>query len=199
MKIGIYAGTFDPVHSGHLDFAITAIKECDLEKVVVIAEKKPYRKQPHTSWDHRQAMIERATSEISGVDHDYAFASLLAHQHTMKDMLATAEKHYGFNNKFWFLVGSDMFEHMHQWRDIIKNHQYEGFIVALRDDHTEEWLTEKRMQMHESGFNPEVVIIDSPRPHVSSSNIRTEIMENRKPTQVTESVYGYIASHKLYK
>lgn len=199
MKIGIYAGTFDPIHSGHLDFAIAAIKECGLGKVVVVAEKKPYRKQPHTSWDHRQAMIERATSEMSGVDHDYAFASLLAHQHTMKDMLATAEKHYGKDNKFWFLVGSDMFEHMHQWQDIVKNQQYEGFIVALRDDHTEQWLTEKRLRMHQLGFDPEVVVIDSPKPHVSSSNIRKEILDSKRPSHISESVYSYIVSHQLYE
>ena len=198
MNVGIYAGTFDPVHKGHIDFATHAIEQCSLDRVVVVAEKKPYRKQPHASWDHRQAMIERATSEISGVDHDYAFASVLAHQHTMKDMLGVAEKHYGVDNKFWFLVGSDMFEHMHQWRDVAQNQHYEGFIVALRDDHTEHWLTEKRIRMHQQGFNPEVMVIDSPQPHVSSSGIRATIQAQQRPVELTESVYKYIADHKLY-
>lgn len=198
MKIGIYAGTFDPFHRGHLEFSTSALETCYLERVVIVAEKMPYRKKPNASWDHRQAMIERATTDVMGVDHDYAFASALAHEHTMEDMLTAAKKHFGQGNEYWFLVGSDMFEHMHQWHRLVQKSDYGGFVVALRDDHTEQWLTQKRIQMHAVGFDPEVVILDSPRPHVSSSKIRGLISENQKPQELTESVYKYITEHHLY-
>jgi nicotinate-nucleotide adenylyltransferase len=45
MKIGIYAGTFDPIHNGHIEFAQAAIRDTELERVIVIAEKEPYRKE----------------------------------------------------------------------------------------------------------------------------------------------------------
>jgi nicotinate-nucleotide adenylyltransferase len=46
MNIGIYAGTFDPVHDGHIAFAKAAISKANLDKVVIVAEKEPYRKKP---------------------------------------------------------------------------------------------------------------------------------------------------------
>lgn len=199
MRIGIYAGTFDPIHNGHLQFAQKAIERVGLDKVIIIAEKLPYRKKPHASWDHRQAMIERATTSEKNIDHDYSFATALAHQHTLQDMVTVSAKHYGTTHEYWFLVGSDVFEHMSQWKSLAHHSEYGGFIVALRDDHTEQWITEQRLKMHHKNFNPEVTIIDSPHPHVSSSDIRKEVGQHLRPLQITDPVYTYIISHNLYQ
>jgi nicotinic acid mononucleotide adenylyltransferase len=64
-------------------------------------------------------MIERATQNIEAADHDYHFSAQLARQCTIADVLAKAEKHYGADHEYWFLVGSDIFEHMHQWHDVL--------------------------------------------------------------------------------
>ncbi len=197
MKIGIYAGTFDPVHNGHIEFAKSAIEKGHLDRVVVVAEKEPYRKKPHVSWDHRQAMIERATEGISQVDHDYQFAARLSHQHTMKDMLKKAVDHYGVEHEFWFLVGSDVLEHMHQWHDLIKSYEYGGFVVALRDDHTHEWLEERKKQL--SDFAESIVVIDNNHPHVSSSKIRTDSKNGLELLTVSKNVAEYIQAHQLYR
>lgn len=198
MNIGIFAGTFDPVHNGHIEFAKKAITTGHLDRVIIVAEKEPYRKKPHASWDHRQAMIERATETIEQVDHDYAFAALLSHQHTMKDMLTKAEQHYGAAHKYWFLVGSDLFEHMNKWHDVIKQHEYGGFIAALRDEHTAEWVVQKQTEAHEAGFEITVKLIENPSPHVSSSRIRSAIQAAQPIAEVPTNVVDYISSHALY-
>lgn len=198
MKIGIFAGTFDPVHSGHIAFAVKAVRETELDKVVIVAEKNPYRKKPFASWDHRQAMIERATQSIPEADHDYEFSNALAWQHTMKDMLTTAKKHYGQEHEFWFLVGSDLFEHMSKWHDVTEQHEYGGFIVALRDDHTKEWVEEKQMQAREAGLHVVVNLIENTALHVSSSRIRKAIQNGEFVKDLDEKVADYIASHALY-
>lgn len=198
MNIGIYGGTFDPIHLGHINFAVTAVKMTDLDKVVIVAEKNPYRKKPFASWDHRQAMIERATEEIKEADHDYEFSNQLAHQHTMQDMLEVAKKHYGHDNQFWFLVGSDIFEHIGRWKNLAQQDEYGGFIVALRDDHTSAWLDERIKLAQEQGINLNIQLIKNDHPHISSKLIRDQILANETVTKLSPEVYEYAVNHNLY-
>lgn len=196
MKIGIFAGTFDPVHNGHVEFAHAAVEAGHLDRVIIVAEKEPYRKKPYASWDHRQAMIERATEKISQVDHDYGFAAKLSHQHTMNNMLKKAAEHYGDEHEFWFLVGSDLFEHMHQWRDLVSRGEYGGFIVALRDDHTMQWLEERRAQV--ADVANKVIVIANNHPHVSSGKIREAAKNGQTSSEASQNVADYIRIHQLY-
>lgn len=198
MKIGIFAGTFDPVHSGHIEFATKAVALGPLDKVIIVAEKNPYRKEPFASWDYRQSMIERATEDIDEADHDYEFSNQLAHQHTMQNMLVSARKHYGEDNEFWFLVGSDIFEHMKRWQDMVGQEEYGGFVVMLRDDHTRQWLDEKIDELKQAGKNIDIVLIDNDRPHISSRRIRDAISGGETPDQLDEKVTQYIEEHQLY-
>lgn len=199
MRIGIFAGTFDPVHSGHTSFAKQAVDLGHLDKVIMVAEKNPYRKKPFASWDHRQAMIERATEDIVEADHDYQFSSQLAHSHTMKDMLTKARQHYGIDNEYWFLVGSDVFEHIPRWQDIVSRDEYGGFVVMLRDDHTEEWLEQRLRAMRDSGQEADIILIENIRPHISSRKIRDEIKDGNLPENLDAKTLDYINKHQLYE
>ena len=198
MKIGIYAGTFDPIHLGHINFAISAVRTTDLDKVVIVAEKNPYRKKPFASWDNRQAMIERATEEIAEADHDYEFSNKLAHQHTMQNMLETSKKHYGEDNEFWFLVGSDIFEHIGRWKDLAESKEYGGFIVALRDSHTSQWLDERIQFAKDQDLKLSIQLIENNHPHISSKLIRDQIKANEAVTKLSPEVYEYVVEHSLY-
>ncbi len=199
MKIGIYAGTFDPVHSGHLAFAKTALEQASLDRVILVAEKEPYRKQPHAAWDHRQAMLERATETVEKVDHDYQFAAELSRKHTMQNMLEAAHKHYGEETEVWFLAGSDLFEHMHRWEDTLAHYQYGGFMVALRDNHTKEWLEQKQTELQQHFPKLKIILVENKQPHVSSSFIRHHVAERTlENLPLPENVLAYIAKHHLY-
>jgi nicotinate (nicotinamide) nucleotide adenylyltransferase len=114
-------------------------------------------------------------------------------------MLEVAEKHYGSENEFWFLVGSDLFEHMHQWKDFVQDHQYGGFVVALRDNHTLSWLQMKQTSLQENGFNLNIVLIPNTHPHISSSTIRQAIADGNVPENTPEQVRIYITAHQLYQ
>jgi nicotinate-nucleotide adenylyltransferase len=43
-RIGVYSGTFDPAHSGHLAFATAAVDECGLDLLYMLVEENPWRK-----------------------------------------------------------------------------------------------------------------------------------------------------------
>ena len=59
-RIGIFAGTFDPVHKGHISFALQAIEAAGLDEVVFLPEPRPRHKQSVTDQSHRIAMINLA-------------------------------------------------------------------------------------------------------------------------------------------
>lgn len=198
MRIGIYAGTFDPIHKGHLAFAQSAVEQAKLDKVIIVAEKEPYRKKPHANWDHRQAMIEHATEQVPQVDHDYRFANQLAHQHTMQNMLSVARDHFGDEHEYWFLVGSDIFQHMAEWQDVIKAEEYGGFVVALKHDHTKEWLQDKITRLKEQGTVCHVLLVDHQEPQASSSNVREAVFNNKHSSESIDAVTAYIRKHQLY-
>ncbi len=198
MKIGIYAGTFDPIHNGHIAFALDAVKRASLDKVIIVAEKEPYRKKPHASWDNRQAMIERATETIDRVDHDYGFANSLSQQHTMENLLTVARKHYGPDNEYWFLVGSDVFEHISTWHDVVSEKEYGGFVLALRDEHTSTWLHERIEKIKSQGITLKVIELTSAHPHISSSGVRHAVLESKIPPDISQKVYAYVTEHNLY-
>lgn len=67
-KIGIYSGTFDPVHAGHLSFALRATEEAGLEKVYFLPERSPRRKEGVTHYAHRLAMLEIAIQSHERLD-----------------------------------------------------------------------------------------------------------------------------------
>lgn len=198
MKIGIYAGTFDPIHNGHIGFALESIKSGLLDRIIIVAEKDPYRKKPNASWDHRQAMIERATESTIQVDHDYSFANQLAHKHTMRDMMTVAKQHYGQDNEYWFLVGSDIFEHIHQWDDILADDEYGGFIVALRDDHTIDWLDQKISLLNKKVPKSSIKVLNTSHPRISSRAIRQKIKDHQNADNVPSQVLAYAKEHNLY-
>src|SRR5665213_170399 len=58
--IGIFAGTFDPIHAGHIFFALEAIKSANLDKVIFLPERRPPHKQSVEHFGHRTAMITQA-------------------------------------------------------------------------------------------------------------------------------------------
>ncbi|HEU5121705.1 MAG TPA: adenylyltransferase/cytidyltransferase family protein, partial [Candidatus Saccharimonadales bacterium] len=66
-RIGIYSGTFDPVHYGHIAFAASAIRACNLDEVVFLPEPQPRYKAGVTDIAHRLALLTMATAAQSNL------------------------------------------------------------------------------------------------------------------------------------
>ena len=59
-RVGIYAGTFDPVHVGHISFALQSLTAANLDSIYFAPERRPRNKQQVEHFAHRVAMIKRA-------------------------------------------------------------------------------------------------------------------------------------------
>jgi nicotinate-nucleotide adenylyltransferase len=102
-QIGIYSGTFDPVHPGHVAFARTARELCKLDEILFLPERTPRAKRGVTDLAHRVALLEQGLRGQSGM----RVLTLQTDQFTVKDTLPEIRAQTG-NAQLTMLIGSDV-------------------------------------------------------------------------------------------
>lgn len=63
-KIGLFGGSFDPFHFGHLNFLINMLEQAQLDKILICPAKSTAFKTPHTSIEHRVHMLQLIIEEL---------------------------------------------------------------------------------------------------------------------------------------
>lgn len=139
MNIGLFGGTFDPIHRGHLAVARAAAERFDLKLIHFVPAYIPPHKlrQPITSFGHRYTMIALATAgdprfvpsllespdviQRSGADASYSLDTV----HRLKERLKRSDKLY-------FLIGMDAFADIAKWRKPVELLREVEFVVANR-------------------------------------------------------------------
>ncbi|CAK8713432.1 putative nicotinate-nucleotide adenylyltransferase [Candidatus Electrothrix laxa] len=138
-RIGLFGGTFDPVHKGHLTIACQAAKEARLDQVLFIpAADPPHKKTPGASYWHRVAMLEIMLKIVfSGapVDQDRFAISLLEAElpfpsYTV-DTLFELKKRL-LSSRCYFIIGADSLLDLHLWCQYQKLLCLTHFIVISR-------------------------------------------------------------------
>ncbi|MGB3212542.1 MAG: nicotinate (nicotinamide) nucleotide adenylyltransferase [Desulforhopalus sp.] len=116
-KIGLLGGTFDPVHLGHLQFAESALNECQLNKVVFIPSAQPPHKTHTTvsSFKHRLAMVTLAGEGVTGFDYNAIERSLPKPSYTI-DTLRALNQYYEGDCCLYFMIGADAFLDILTWK-----------------------------------------------------------------------------------
>lgn len=127
-KIGIFGGTFDPIHFGHLNLAIELMEKKDLNEVwFVPAQINPHKleKNPPVSLEHRLAMLQLATEDTPGFivqDIEGKRPSPSYTVDTLREFIAN-EKQETSPNQFYLILGEDSIPGFFQWHlpdEIIK-------------------------------------------------------------------------------
>src|SRR5258706_15577528 len=101
--IGIYSGTFDPVHPGHVAFALETLQTCKLDEVIFLPEQTPRDKQAVTDLSHRIALLERALAD----EPNMRVLKLRSPQFTVADTLPEIYAALK-DTQLTLLVGSDV-------------------------------------------------------------------------------------------
>lgn len=178
MKIGILAGTFDPVHVGHLAFAKQALDKFSLDKVVFLPERQPRRKKVVTKFSNRLKMLELTITGNSGLE---IYDTQEPHFTLAKSLPKLRSKYP--DSELVFLVGSDVAENLHRWQGIDKYAEQLEFLVAKRSP------SAKKLDMTDLNIQ----YSKSPQPKISGAAIRSGEIK----TGISK-VDAYIAEHKLY-
>ena len=192
MKIGLYFGTFNPIHTGHLIIANHMAEYSDLEQVwMVVTPHNPFKKK-NTLLDnhHRFEMVYQATKDYDKLSVSDIEFNLPQPSYTINTLTYLLEKHP--NHEFSLIMGEDNLKGFHKWKNndiILKNHD---LYVYPR---ISEGKTEAQLKNH-----PKIHRIDAPVVEISSTFIRQAIRDgkNCKPL-LSEPVAHYIDIMNFYK
>lgn len=186
-KVGIFAGTFDPIHNGHIAVARLSLKDCLLDKVYFAVEERPWGAKTPIPVEKRQAMVDLS---ISG-DKDI-------------EQLLLPDKHFNVSKtlpylvglfagcELFFMFGADVFMNMNSktWPDLpklLKHH----LIIFERGD-----ITEVDINQHAKTMGIHVAILTSESLGVSSTVVRGSLVAQSSDTPAT--VKEFIKSNNLY-
>jgi nicotinate-nucleotide adenylyltransferase len=194
-KIGIFAGAFDPVHSGHIFFALEAIKTAKLDKVIFLPERRPPRKQGVEHFGHRTAMISQAIKPYDKLEllelPDMFFNATRTLPQLRKKFPAS---------ELFFLVGSGNVKGMNRanWsEDSIERYFKAGnLIIALREE--DDLASLKHSLASLPAAPKKIAIISTPNKAISSSKIREALRDNKTAVGLLPSVYRYVKNQWLY-
>jgi len=129
-NIGIYAGTFDPVHAGHVAFATAALTHCGLDAVYLVPERTPRHKANATAYDTRIAALRARLADTLIDILEFPDESLTVSR-TLPEI-----QHRFPDARISILVGSDVITHMPTWPHLAELIDSCDFIVGMREGHT---------------------------------------------------------------
>lgn len=190
-RIGIYPGTFDPVHVGHMAFALQAMKTAKLDYLYFLPERSPRRKNHASHYGHRFAMLRRAIRPHGKL----GIIDVPTKQFTVLKTIPEIRKRTGNDATLVFLVGSDVAMYLPTWDNVqVLTHQAE-LCVGLREK-----TTSSMVRNVLSPLVPEkrLYIVRAFAADVSSSKIRSAIRAGGLAYGLLRSVYSYARQEWLY-
>lgn len=207
MKIGIYGGTFDPPHLGHMEAAKAAMDQLSLDRLIIIPDREPPHKGLPTDAASPQQRLEMARLMADGIG-PRAEASDLELKREGKSYTADTveELHEAFpDDELWLLMGTDMFLTVQNWYQPERIFQYAGVAAFSRShDDTGEMFEEQSQYLSER-FHARTTIVNLPQIHeIASRDLRRMLASewtggNVDPAQyLWLPVYGYILREGLF-
>lgn len=113
--VGLLGGSFDPIHSGHLQLARDALKHLPLEEIRLLPAAQPWQKGPMTAAEHRARMVQLAIVDHPRLVLDMREIERGGVTYTI-DTLRALRSQLPDRPLVWFM-GSDQFARLDSWRD----------------------------------------------------------------------------------
>ena len=201
MKIGIYGGTFNPTHLGHMAAAKAAVAALGLDKLLLIpAAIPPHKALPSDTPapEHRLAMVEKwadgmgAGAEVSALELEREGKSYTS------DTLRAIRQTYP-DAELWLLMGTDMFLTLHLWHEPEVILSLAGICAFGRTEQDGEALFAPQREQLQKTFDAKITTITLPGlVDISSTRLREQLENGGGGQYLLPSVYGYILMHRLY-
>jgi len=192
MKIGLYFGTFNPIHIGHLTIANHMAEYSDLDAIwMVVTPHNPFKKKS-TLLDnnHRYEMVNIATEDYPKIKPSNIEFKLPQPNYTVNTLAHLKEKYPVY--EFCLIMGEDNLKGLHKW----KNYEV---ILAHHNVYVYPRISEGTVE-HQFTDHPKIHRVNAPIMEISSTFIRNAIKEkkNIKPL-LPEKVWSYIDVMNFYK
>lgn len=203
---GLFGGTFDPIHVGHLDVAEAACRALGLPHVLMLpARVPPHRAAPRASAAHRFAMTALAIQDRSFLRMSDADMEADTPSYTSATLDRLAER--GATGPLFFITGADAFREIATWKHYPAILDRCHFAAVSRPGcpaaSLRGLLPELQQRMIETPCEiparPSIFLVEAPTAPVSSTDVRRRIAEGASIAGlVPDAVAAYIARHGLY-
>ena len=203
MKIGIYGGTFNPPHLGHLAAARAAIAALDLDRLMLVpAAIPPHKELPEgtpppadrlaMAGKLADALLLPKVAEVAPLEMDRPGPSYTA---DTVELIHSREP----EAQLWLLVGSDMFLTLHTWKEPERILKYASVCAFHRTQEDEAARFAGQKARLERDYGARVQLIPVPGlVEISSTRLRELLARGEGREYLHPSVYGYILLHGLY-
>lgn len=199
MKIGIYGGTFDPPHVGHINACKAFYDQIKLDKLFVIPAYLPPHKQLRSSVDAnvRLEMCKLAFGSIA----ETIIISDLEIKRKGKSYTADTIRYFvesDKSNEIYFLCGTDMLITLDTWYKPEYILEHATIVHVKRKDGFDEQIEDAKKRLI-NNYNAKIVELDIDVIELSSTEIRNAVLNNKVNCDfLSKEVYDFIKKHKLY-
>ncbi|KAA3659822.1 MAG: nicotinate (nicotinamide) nucleotide adenylyltransferase [Calditrichaeota bacterium] len=193
-RVGLFGGTFDPVHNGHLAIAHSAIKQLNLHQIIFLPAGNPPHKpnQPLTQNSIRKQMLEVSIRPFEYFTISEYDLNKKSYCYTIEMLRHFTNSKIGEKSEFYLLVGEDSLRQFHKWYQVERIPEYARIVVYPRD-HGEKTSS--------SVFkSDEIIFLEAPIHDISSTKIRNMVQAGENITQlVPPGIEKIIFDLRLYK
>lgn len=192
MKIGLYFGTFNPIHVGHIIIANHLVEYSDLDQIwMVVTPHNPHKKKSSLLENHhRYELVYIALEDYPKIKPSDIEFKLPQPNYTVNTLAHIGEKYP--QHEFSLIMGEDNLKSFHKWKNyevILENHEVyyypriaEGTVKTMFENH------------------PKIHKVDAPIIQISATLIRDGIKNNNNVApMLTKEVWNYIDEMNFYR
>jgi len=191
-KIGLYPGTFNPIHNGHITLANYFINNTELDEIwVLLTPQNPFKKIDNLIEDeHRLEMANKTFNHLKDIKVSNIEFQLNKPNYTIDTINRLSEDFP--NLQFTLLIGEDNLANFDQWKDYTKILDLVNVFVYPRNK-----ITNANKELIK---NNKIIILDAPNIEISSDEIRIRMKDGYDiKSYLPKEVYNYIIEKKLYR
>ena len=201
MKIGVYGGTFDPPHLGHMEAARAAIVALDLDHLFFIPDYLPPHKELPEEGAGPEDRLAMTALMADGLGPKAQALDLELRREGKSytvDTLSALRRDYP-EDELWLLMGSDMFFTLQNWHAPEEIFSLAGVAAFARSQKDKREALDRQALLLESDYGARVRILELPQiTEISSTQLRDDLSRGRDVEYLWKPVYGYILRQGLY-
>ncbi len=194
MRIGLYGGTFDPIHLGHLIVIENAINQMDLDRVIILPSSNPPHKKhkDKTKADIRVEMVAEAIKDNPKIilSTFESTDNVVRYTHDTLEYFTSKLP----NHEIFYIMGEDSFVTIDTWRNYEKILDYNIIVFARSGIDNNSTLIKKVDKIRKD--NPNIHLIDILNINISSTLIRSLSKEDKSIKYLVKDEVNYIIQNR---
>lgn len=189
MKLGVYVGSFDPVHKGHIEVVRYLLKEKYVDKIIIVPTGSYWDKNKQTDIKNRIEMLKYYEEENIIIDTEN---NNLPYTYQVLDKLKDKYK----EGELYLIIGNDLIESFNKWKNVDEILKNKVIVIHRNNIDNQKYINNFRQK------DRFITVANTNFLEVSSTLVRNGFYNKDKGyllNYIDEDIYNYILNNKLYK